>query len=189
MAGGNTKVSYDGWLEAAREVLIEEGISGLKADRLAKRLGVTRGGFYYHFKSLQGLLDALVDKWWTDNRFGALVNEANNPQEAFTALREVCLILIHEKQFDPMFDLAIREWGRVDAKVSKVVKAADDYRIGKLTDLFSALDHDAQTAEFHAKLFYYQQIGYYVVGVEEDASTREANLDMWLKVLTAKVSN
>ncbi|MFT5063837.1 MAG: hypothetical protein ACI91G_001208 [Gammaproteobacteria bacterium] len=39
MAREKTKVTYSGWLEAARDVLIEDGINGLKADRLAKRLG------------------------------------------------------------------------------------------------------------------------------------------------------
>lgn len=187
MAGGNTKVSYDGWLDAAREVLIEDGIGGLKADRLAKRLGVTRGGFYYHFKSLQGLLDALVEKWWEENRFNTVIADTSSKESAFEALREVCLVLIHENQFDPIFDLAMREWSRVDAKVLKVVKAADDYRLARLQELFVALDQDEKTAEFHAKLFYYQQIGYYVLGVAEDAETREANLEMWLKVLTGRI--
>jgi hypothetical protein len=40
MARGNREVTRGGWLEAAGDVLIEEGISALKADRLAKRLAV-----------------------------------------------------------------------------------------------------------------------------------------------------
>lgn len=188
MAGGNTKVSYDDWLDAAREVLIEDGIGGLKADRLAKRLGVTRGGFYYHFKSLQGLLDALVEKWSAESRFSSLIADTSSKETAFQSLREICLALIREEQFDPMFDLAMREWARVDSKVLKVVKTGDDYRLMRLQELFRALDQDNKTAEFHAKLFYYQQVGYYVLGVEEDATTREGNLDMWLKVLTGRLN-
>lgn len=189
MAGGNTKVSYDGWLEAARKVLIKDGIGGLKADRLAKRLGVTRGGFYYHFKSLQGLLDALVDKWNSENRFRPVSADISTREGALAGLREVCLVLIYEKQFDPKFELAMREWARVDPKVLDVVKAADEYRLKGLRNLFIALDQDAKTADFHAKLFYYQQIGYYVLGIEEEAKAREDNLDMWLKVLTGRIDD
>jgi AcrR family transcriptional regulator len=189
MARGNTKVTHSGWLEAARDVLIEDGISGLKADRLAKRLGVTRGGFYYHFKSLQAMLDALVEKWWLENRFHTIIADTSSRESAFEALREVCLALIHEKQFDPMFDLAVREWSRVDDKVLKVVKASDEYRMMRLKELFGALDQDEKTAGFHAKLFYYQQLGYYVLGVKEATETREANLDMWLKLLAGPIAD
>src|SRR3546814_10858022 len=48
---GNIKVTREGWLNCARVALIEDGIEGVKVDRLAKRVKVTRGGFYHHFKN------------------------------------------------------------------------------------------------------------------------------------------
>ena len=51
----------DAWIEAARVALIEEGTAGIEVNKLAKRLGVTRGGFYWFFESREQLLDALLD--------------------------------------------------------------------------------------------------------------------------------
>ena len=51
------------WLVAARDALITEGKDALKIERLAKKLDVTRGGFYWHFRGRDDLLDALLISW------------------------------------------------------------------------------------------------------------------------------
>src|SRR4030081_3586245 len=53
------------WLDTARRVLIEEGTAGLEIKKLAKRLGSSRGGFYWFFKDRAQLLDELV-RYWAD---------------------------------------------------------------------------------------------------------------------------
>src|ERR1700731_1491728 len=45
------------WLDTARRALIEEGTAGVEINKPAKRLGVSRGGFYWFFKSREHLLD------------------------------------------------------------------------------------------------------------------------------------
>ena len=35
----------------------------MRIEPLAQALGVTRGGFYWHFKDRQALLDELLDTW------------------------------------------------------------------------------------------------------------------------------
>ena len=51
------------WLDTARRALIEEGTAGIEINKLAKRLGSSRGGFYWFFKDRAQLLDELVDYW------------------------------------------------------------------------------------------------------------------------------
>jgi hypothetical protein len=64
-SGGRAALMREDWLDAARRVLIDEGISAVKIDRLAKDSNVTRGGFLtsrhsrshwlcYHFWSSRG---------------------------------------------------------------------------------------------------------------------------------------
>src|SRR5688572_4971061 len=53
----------DAWLNTARQALIEEGTAGVEINKLAKRLGVSRGGFYWFFKSREQLLDELLAYW------------------------------------------------------------------------------------------------------------------------------
>ena len=45
------------WLEAAIEVLTEEGIEKVKIERLAARLGGTKGSFYYAYRDRRELLE------------------------------------------------------------------------------------------------------------------------------------
>ena len=49
-------------------LLAEHGIGALSVDALARRLEITRGSFYHHFKSRRELLDAILEDWlktWT----------------------------------------------------------------------------------------------------------------------------
>src|SRR5580693_9447767 len=51
------------WLDTARQALIEEGTAGVEINKLAKRLGSSRGGFYWFFKDRAQLLDELLAYW------------------------------------------------------------------------------------------------------------------------------
>jgi AcrR family transcriptional regulator len=51
------------WAEAALQLVAESGLAGLTVDVLARRLGVTKGSFYWHFKSRQELVEAAIGRW------------------------------------------------------------------------------------------------------------------------------
>lgn len=180
---GNIKIPYEGWLEAAKVVLIEEGIGNVKVDRLARRLKVTRGGFYYHFKSHHALLEDLLKTWRTQNRFVTEGLDTSTPRASYEALTRLTDILIHERGFDPQFDLAVREWARISIPVAEVVNAVDQERIHALTRILLGLGCKPKEADIRAKVFYYHQIGYYSLGVQESTRTREDNLPTYLTVL------
>jgi AcrR family transcriptional regulator len=183
---GNIKIPYEGWLEAAKVVLIEEGIGFVRIDRLAKRLKVTRGGFYYHFKSHNALLEGLLNLWRSQNRFVAENLDISSPQAAYRALEALTHALIHEQGFDPQFDMAVREWARISVPVSEVVQEVDDLRVGALRKVFLGLGCDRKEADIRAKVFYYHQIGYYTVGVHESVRARESNLPVYMSVLCGR---
>ena len=48
-----TKLSRDDWLASSMDALLLEGVEGIHIEPLAKRLGVTKGSFYWHFKDRQ----------------------------------------------------------------------------------------------------------------------------------------
>jgi Bacterial regulatory proteins, tetR family len=180
---GNIKIPYEGWLEAAKVVLIEEGIGFVRVDRLAKRLKVTRGGFYYHFKNHNALLEGLLKLWRSQNRFVPENLDVSSPLSACRTLQALTYSLIHEQGFDPQFDMAVREWARISVPVSEVVDEIDDQRVGSLRQIFIGLGYAEKEAEVRAKVFYYHQIGYYTVGTQESVRLRESNLPVYLSVL------
>ena len=57
------QLSRDDWLQAALETMRSAGVDGVKVAPLARRLGVTTGSFYWHFKNRRELLEALLDYW------------------------------------------------------------------------------------------------------------------------------
>ncbi len=180
---GNIKVTREGWLACAKVVLIEEGISAVKVDRLAKRLNVTRGGFYYHFKNHHGLLEDLLEIWRSENRFTPVRLQLATPEEAARTLEAICDDVMHERGFDPQFDMAIREWARISAPVASVVHKVDDERTVALQRVFAAIGYPQDEAYIRARVFYTHQIGYYTIGVDESIDVREKNLRIYLEVL------
>src|SRR5262249_25949398 len=58
-----TRLTANDWVTVGFAVRGEQGIKGIKIDRMAERLGVTKGSFYWHFRDLDDFLDALTTKW------------------------------------------------------------------------------------------------------------------------------
>lgn len=50
-------------LEAARELLLEEGIARLSMDRVAERAGVSKGAIMYHFPTKRALEAAMIENY------------------------------------------------------------------------------------------------------------------------------
>ena len=53
----------NGWVEAAIDMLAEQGVQGMRVEVLAKNFGVTKGSFYWHFKDRQDLFTAVLETW------------------------------------------------------------------------------------------------------------------------------
>ena len=51
------------WIELGLRALAGGGPDAVRVEPLAKALGVTRGGFYWHFKDRGALLGELLDTW------------------------------------------------------------------------------------------------------------------------------
>ena len=51
------------WEDAALAAVAAHGLSGLAVEALARKLGVTKGSFYWHFESRDALLQAALERW------------------------------------------------------------------------------------------------------------------------------
>ena len=180
---GERGLSTNDWIEVAKSVLIQDGIAGVKVDRLAKKAGVTRGGFYYRFKSLQGLLDALLDHWQTNNH-QPMIDALTGPGTPAERFRSVVRLWLDERDFDPDYDTAIRAWSRVSPKVADAVHRIDDKRTEALKRLFLDAGYEEDEAFVRARITYFHQVGYYAMGVRESHKRREALSELYYRVLT-----
>ena len=62
-SAARTQLDRNDWIEAAIEVLADQGVAGLRVEVLAKNFGVTNGSFYWHFNDRQDLLNAVLQEW------------------------------------------------------------------------------------------------------------------------------
>ncbi|GIX37008.1 TetR/AcrR family transcriptional regulator [Silanimonas lenta] len=58
-----TRLSASDWAHAALDVIAEDGVAAVAVEPLARRLGVTKGSFYWHFPSREALLAAALEAW------------------------------------------------------------------------------------------------------------------------------
>ena len=63
MNKNNKKLTANDWLEAALNVLASDGVSAVAVEPLAKKLGVTKGSFYWHFKNREDLITNVIVYW------------------------------------------------------------------------------------------------------------------------------
>jgi len=81
------------WMNAALEVIAEDGLRAVAVEPLAKRLEVTKGSFYWHFKNREDLLLSTLEYWeerWTDRGLARLA-EIDDPRHRLRELFGVVL--------------------------------------------------------------------------------------------------
>src|SRR5215472_961844 len=117
------------WVIAARKLLIRRGIANVKVERLADEMAVTTGSFYWHFSGRQELYDALLQDWYDTNTaplYEAVRTAGSDPRRQYLAFFGVWVL---ERDFDPKYDQAIRDWARTSKKVANDLREIDGRRI------------------------------------------------------------
>ncbi|MGB0506509.1 MAG: TetR/AcrR family transcriptional regulator [Pikeienuella sp.] len=174
------------WLRAAYDVLTQSGVEAVKVMPLAKRLGLTRTGFYWHFKDRDALLEAMIQRWEEKNT-GNLVAQcqayAGNITEGLLNLFDCWL---DDRLFDSRLDLAIRNWARNDSALQARLDKADARRLQAIEALFLRFGYTAAEAEVRAMTVIYTQIGYISMLVEEPDQNRLARIPHYVELFTGQ---
>lgn len=166
------------WLAAALDCLLEAGVDAVKITRLADRLGVTRGSFYWHFKDRAEVLEGLLELWQRTNTqaiIGAVANAAG-PHEGVLGLFACWL---DTNRYNPHLDMAIRAWARQDAALLQQVRAADQARLSAIAEMYLRGGFSKEAAVVAARNIYYTQMGYYALDVEEKLEDRLSYLRVY----------
>jgi AcrR family transcriptional regulator len=180
------RLGRDAWLNAARQALIEEGTAGVEINKLAKRLGVTRGGFYWFFKTREKFLNALLSYWaYTSTQLFERVLESRD-RDGMQEYHALTDLWIDETEYDPRWDAAVRDWARTSKAVLKTVQSVDEKRIAIIENIFVDMGYKGKEAHIRARVMYYHQVGYYALGVRESRRQRRDLIPYYAKVLTGR---
>ena len=173
-----SRLSVEDWLAAAIEITVEQGVGGIKINRLCERLGVTKGSFYWHFTDLDALLDAVAERYGSgrDSTRHQLLEQADvEPHERL--VQTLLAFITHDLG---RLDSAMRAWAQTDERARAAVSSSDAYIFGYLETCFRDMGFDRDDADLRAKTLYYAGVGFSVVGPLGRAGTEQQ-----LRVLAA----
>ena len=112
------------------------GPGAVRVDALAKTLGVTRGGFYWHFDDRRALLDEMLEAWERTSVQEAIERVDAEGGDARARLRRLFALASARGDLLPI-DLAVRDWARRDRAVAARLRRVDNRRMDYLRSLFA----------------------------------------------------
>ena len=157
-ASTTARLSAESFTEHALAVLMAEGPQSIKIARICADLGVTKGSFYWHFADLDALMAALADSWCTQTRELLVELDVVQHLPPLERIRAMALRLVDESSWQ--VERALREWGRRDAAVAKVLQETETFIFGVTQAALLDLGLDADAARLRAGLLVYAGIGF-----------------------------
>lgn len=147
----NKHVSKNQWLAKALDTLESEGVEGVKIERLAKQLGISRSGFYWHFKNRQDMLQHLLDYWARE--YTGVVTDNEDMKKLDPERRLLINIkMVRDKKL-AKYDLAMHAWAKIDPLAYEVVKKVIKMRLDFNRAIFAELGFDGDELEMRTRLF------------------------------------
>ncbi len=181
---GNSKVTRDDWLRAARDTLVKVGVGDVKITTLSARLGVARSSFYWCFQDRADLLQTLLAEWEARNS-QCIIDKCDLRADSIgQAVCNFFECFIDARLFDQGLDFAVRDWSRRDAAVRIKIDAADARRLEAIERVFLRHGYEASEADARARILYFMQLGYHALDVAEPLDVRLARLEGYLKGFT-----
>jgi AcrR family transcriptional regulator len=148
-----SRLSREEWLEKALDILAEKHNALLNIDALVKRMGVTKGSFYWHFKDRDDFLTQLLDYWVYEfnEKVPEALNKAVGGQDAKIRLRFLLAYLVEHDC--AKYDMLVRSWAAQDPKVDKILVKIDKLRLNTVTALFTEIGFSDTDAKIRARIF------------------------------------
>ena len=151
MTTGKKRISKAEWLEAALRILAEEGVEAVRVQRMARDLGISKSGFYWHFRDRRDLLMQLLDYW--AHEYTLVVTEnvelrMLDPKARLFRIAE--LVMEHDLGG---FDLSFWAWAADDAEVARRVAGVIRTRLDFVGKAFAELGFEGDELEMRTRLF------------------------------------
>ena len=156
------RLTQDAWLQAGFEALAEQGAGALKAEPLARRMGTSKGSFYWHFTDVPAYHKALLEQWeaMAIRQIAAALATEYTPTGRLRRMGQV----IADKPEGAVIEPAIRAWGKGHEGAANAVARLDEARLDYLRDLLA--ETGIENPEM-ARIIYAASIGMEDLGAED----------------------
>ena len=147
----NSRLNRDEWLERSL-ALLSQNKGHFRIDDLVKKLGVTKGSFYWHFKSRDDFINSMLDYWGRTTTHGVITQmEKYHNAGAEKRLFELMRILRNKEYCN--YDIAIRNMATWSKEVADKVKDVDDMRLSFVSSLFKEIGFRGKDLEVRVHVF------------------------------------
>jgi len=92
-------------------------------------------------------------------------------------------VWVEEKDYNPAFDSAVRDWARTSPEAADAVRRTDERRINILYRIFTDMGYAETEALVRARITYFHQVGYYAMEIKDDPRRRRELFPIYVRVL------
>jgi AcrR family transcriptional regulator len=150
------QLSARDWLDQGLKTLAAHGFTALKAEPLAKAMGVSRGSFYWHFSDI-GAFHAAILNYWRQVAAEEIIADL----EAIAGDESPLPVLLRQAFSGKLaLERAIRSWATVDSTARNAVQAIDRRRLDYVESLLRDAGFSRETAQARARILYWTFIGF-----------------------------
>ncbi|OCK57605.1 TetR/AcrR family transcriptional regulator [Bradyrhizobium sp. LMTR 3] len=161
------------WLDQGLKTLATRGFTALKAEPLAKTMGVSRGSFYWHFADIGAFHAAVLARWHEVAAEQIIANvEAASKDE-----NPLALLLRRVFGERLMLERAVRTWASVDPAARAAVQAIDRRRLGYVEGLLTQSGLSTDAARARAQILYWAFLGFALSDQPLSKARQEAVVD------------
>lgn len=152
-----SRLSAADWERAALDGLAGEGLAGINIEALARRLGVTKGSFYWHFENRDALLQAALARWEEEDEtaVAASLGRADEPRER---LRELVREAARKRPSHAIFALLLRS--QDEPRIRPWLERVSARRLAFVTRAFRDAGFDGSTAAHRARIVWSAYVGF-----------------------------
>ena len=172
------QLSAKDWLDQGLRTLARSGFTALKAEPLAKAMGVSRGSFYWHFADIGAYRTAILKHW----REVAAEQIIANLEAASKDNNPLLLLLRRSFSSKPALESAIRTWATLDPAARSAVQATDRRRLSYVESLFERSGVSPGVARSRAQIIYWAFVGFALSDKPVPRARQAAVLDELLRI-------
>jgi AcrR family transcriptional regulator len=176
MSVAKVRTPRGAWVHAALQALAVGGPDAVRIEALAVELGVSKGGFYWHFADRQALLEEMLDTWEKAGTEDIIAHVESQPADPRAKLQR--LFELTSSPDGLAVELAVRDWARRDTDVAERLRRVDNRRVGYIRSLFGQFCADRDDVEVRSMLAYTLVIGSYFIAAQHGDKTRSQVLQL-----------
>jgi AcrR family transcriptional regulator len=172
------QLSAKDWLDQGLKTLAKQGFTALKAEPLAKAMGVSRGSFYWHFADIGAFHAAILSRWREVAAEQIIANlEASSEND-----NPLALLLRQAFGGRLVLENAVRTWATLDPKARAAVQAIDRRRLSYVEKLLRASGLSVDVARARAQILYWAFLGFALSDKPLPQARQAAVLDELLRM-------